>query len=136
MSMRSGSIVIGFLISLGCISVVLSQGRGPRDLQPPSAFANIADQQARSRALFLEVAKVLTNPRCINCHPAGDRPTQGNDMHPHLPAVYRAVGTCQTCHTQENYRLHEGANYRSIPGHPRWGMAPLNMAWQGKTQSE
>jgi hypothetical protein len=134
--MRSGSIFISLLITVGCISGALSQGRGSDDLQPPSAFANITDEQARSRALFSEVAKVLTNPRCINCHPADDRPTQGNDMHPHLPPVYRAVGTCQTCHTQENYRLHEGASYQSIPGHPRWDMAPLSMAWQGKSQSE
>ena len=49
-------------------------------------------------------------------------------MHPHVPPVYRAVGTCQTCHTQENYRLHEGGSYQSIPGHPRWDMAPLSMA--------
>jgi hypothetical protein len=61
-------------------------GGGLRD---PAAFAAIADQAARSRALFTEAAKVITSPRCVNCHPAGDRPTQGNDMHVHMPPVTR-----------------------------------------------
>jgi hypothetical protein len=43
------------------------------ELQAPSAFSDIADRAARSRALFSEAAKVITSPRCMNCHPAGDR---------------------------------------------------------------
>ena len=37
----------------------------------------IADPGARSAAMFTELGKVLTNPRCVNCHPVGDRPLQG-----------------------------------------------------------
>src|SRR5215831_2063614 len=47
-------------------------------LQPPSAFAAISDPAARSRAIFVQAAKVLTHPRCMNCHPATDRVLQGN----------------------------------------------------------
>src|SRR5215470_9032023 len=82
------------------------------DLRAPSAFANVADAQARSRAMFSEAAKVIMGPRCMNCHPAGDRPLQGNDKHPHLPPVVRGeagVGgpgnQCVACHTQANYTL-------------------------------
>ena len=46
-------------------------------LRPQSAFTDIADRAARSRALFAEAAKVITSPRCMNCHPAGDSPSQG-----------------------------------------------------------
>jgi hypothetical protein len=106
------------------------------DLRSLSAFTNIADSQERSRALFSEISKVLTNPRCINCHPAGDRPTQGDDRHEHLPPVYRGAGLCMTCHTDRNYTLMERASYRSIPGHPRWDLAPVEMAWQGKSVRE
>jgi hypothetical protein len=114
------------------------------DLRAPSAFANIADAQARSRALFSEAAKVIMGPRCMNCHPAGDRPLQGNDKHPHLPPVVRGeagVGgpgnQCVACHTQANYTLLERATtYESIPGHPRWGLAPIEMAWEGKSAAE
>ena len=42
-------------------------------LASPDSFAAIADTTARSAALFAELGKVLTHPRCVNCHPAGDR---------------------------------------------------------------
>jgi hypothetical protein len=29
---------------------------------------------------FMDVYKVLTSPRCMNCHPAGDVPLQGDDI--------------------------------------------------------
>jgi hypothetical protein len=103
------------------------------ELRPPSAFEGISDRDARSRAMFTEIGKVLTHARCINCHPAGDRPTQDNDMRPHQPPAWRTAGTCFTCHTNRNYTLHERATYRSIPGHDRWFLAPIEMAWQGKT---
>ena len=32
---------------------------------------------------FMEVYKVLMSPRCMNCHPAGDVPLQGDDSHIH-----------------------------------------------------
>jgi len=28
------------------------------------------------------------------------------------------------------------ASFESIPGHPRWGLAPIEMAWEGKTIGE
>jgi hypothetical protein len=133
-----------FLSSLACVatlaatpSLAQTQGGG---LQAPSAFQSIGDPAQRSRALFTEAAKVITSPRCMNCHPAADRPTQGNDKHEHRPPVVRGdngigVGgnTCNACHSEHNFTLHEGASYASIPGHPRWGMAPIEMAWQGKS---
>ncbi len=27
----------------------------------------------------------------------------------------------------------EKATYQSIPGHPRWGLAPIEMAWEGRS---
>jgi hypothetical protein len=61
----------------------------PEGLPPPSAFSDIADRAARSRALFAEAAKVITSPRCMNCHPAGDNPSQGDTEHVHRPAAFR-----------------------------------------------
>ena len=103
------------------------------------------DQQARSRALFTEAAKVIMNPRCMNCHPASDRPTQGNDMHPHLPQVTRGAdgggvpgNTCGACHMDRNVPIFAGqqTTFQSMPGHPRWGLAPIEMAWEGKSAGE
>jgi hypothetical protein len=111
-----------------------------RAYRSSSPFATIQDSTERSRALFAEAAKVLMHPRCTNCHPAGDCPLQGNDQHPHQPAAWRgqdglgvAGNRCASCHTDHNFALDEGATYRSIPGHPRWQLAPIEMAWEGKS---
>jgi hypothetical protein len=136
------------LTSLACAAALASmqsfaQTQASNGLRDPSTFASIGDQAARSRALFAEAGKVIMSPRCMNCHPAGDRPTQGNDMHAHVPQVTRGDGglgvpgnTCSACHTDHNFTLAEHASYGSIPGHLRWGLAPIEMAWQGKSLGE
>ena len=103
-------------------------------LQTPQSFDSIADQKGRSQALFVEAGKVIMSPRCQNCHPNGDRPTQGDDMHLHLPMVVRGpenMGAtalrCMTCHQAANFEP------AGVPGNPKWHLAPLSMAWQGKT---
>ncbi len=108
-------------------------------LRPPSAFSSIADARERSAALFVEAGKVLTDARCVNCHPAGNQPLQGDDQHIHVPVALRGaegVGVpgayCATCHMDENVTL-LAAPARSIPGHPRWQLAPPEMAWQGRS---
>ncbi|QDF36360.2 Isoquinoline 1-oxidoreductase subunit [Bradyrhizobium symbiodeficiens] len=127
--------------------VVAMAGSRPSGADPSSAsttlrnaagFSSISNQADRSRALFEEIGKVLTNPRCMNCHPAGDHPLQGDDSHEHVPPIWRAETghyevSCSGCHSGKNFSLHEAATYRSIPGHPRWGFAPLSMAWEGKS---
>ena len=61
-------------------------------LKAPAEFQSIADPADRSRAIFLEVAKVITHPRCMNCHPAGEHPLQGADHHEHMPPAWRGEG--------------------------------------------
>ena len=84
----------------------------PRDLRPLASFSGISDKAERSRALFNEIAKVVTHPRCMNCHPAGNHPLQGDDRHEHLPPVPRGEAglgvaglNCATCHTERNFTL-------------------------------
>lgn len=120
------------------------RAQSTNDLRGPSDFANIQDTAARSKALFNESARVITSPRCMNCHPAGNRPLQGDDKHVHEPPVERgpagtgvAGNTCAGCHNERNFTLPVPAStYESIPGHPRWGLAPVEMAWEGKSVSE
>src|SRR3954454_23192016 len=76
-------------------------------LKAPSEFQSIANPAERSRAIFTEVGRVLTHPRCMNCHPAGEHPLQGADHHEHRPVVWRNdtgnLGTpCGECHTEQN----------------------------------
>lgn len=110
-------------------------------LQPPSAFQNIADSKARSAALFTEAAKVLQHPRCLNCHPVTREPTQGDDMHPHVPKLQIGDnhGTkalpCSSCHGPTNSET-IGSRVRSVPGTTGWALAPASMAWQTLTVSQ
>ena len=104
-------------------------------LQPLSAFAAIADDTQRARALFAEIGKVIQHPRCVNCHPRTERPLQGEEGALHQPWVVRGAGgmgaagmVCLTCHNAENFR--------NVPGHPRWHLAPAEMAWEGKSLTE
>ena len=101
-------------------------------LSGPDAFADISDEAERSAAMFTEMGKVLTHPRCVNCHPVGDTPTQGDDMQAHSPPLVRgdadfgAPGmTCNTCHGPQNVALTSGQG--SIPGHEPWMIAPVSM---------
>jgi hypothetical protein len=114
----------------------IAAGQQGRDLKPVAAFARIADQRARSVALFREMGKVIQHPRCLNCHPRGDRPTQTEAMLPHSPPVLRgATGDgvpgleCATCHGGTNAAF--ATQRGSVPGDPHWKLAPIEMAWQG-----
>src|SRR5689334_23569453 len=40
---------------------------------------------------FIEVYKVLMSPRCMNCHPSGDVPLQGDDSHLHNMLPIRSI---------------------------------------------
>jgi hypothetical protein len=109
----------------------------PATLAAPDSFANLSDTAARSAALFTEADKVLSSPRCVNCHPAGDRPLQGDAQRLHQPPVERgsdgfgtAAMRCSTCHQDANF------DPAGVPGHAHWHLAPGEMAWQGKTAGE
>ncbi len=111
-------------------------------LQPASAFNGVIDRNARSLALYAEAAKVITHPRCINCHPVDNIPRQGAAMKPHSPPITGALDghgpagqRCSTCHGVRNFEV-GGDNIQSIPGNPKWALAPAKMAWQGKTPGE
>jgi ketosteroid isomerase-like protein len=111
-------------------------------LKAPAEFSGIADPSARSVALFAEALRVIQHPRCLNCHPSTGRPTQGEDLHPHVPYMeggkdgHGARGlTCHACHQADNVST-EGAAIPTVPGNAHWALAPASMAWQDKTPAE
>ena len=111
-----------------------SASRPIDDLRAPETFASIGDRSARSVALFLEASRVLTSPRCINCHPADDTPRQGDDHLIHDPPVARGPADlgvpgleCTSCHQDKSSEL------ARVPGAPSWHLAPKQMAWLGKS---
>ena len=117
---------------LFAVAGLAEEHAGDEGLAAPAAFAGIADEAERSRALFTEAGKVMLHPRCINCHPAGDVPLQGEDMRTHEPPVRRGLGgtgvvgmRCRACHMRENF------DPGGVPGAHQWALAPRKMAWEG-----
>jgi hypothetical protein len=118
--------------TLGRSAEPRSEARSSVTLRSAASFDEIAEPTRRSAALFAEAGKVLQHQRCVNCHPATDRPLQGDARQPHEPRVRRGADghgvagmRCTTCHT--------GANFdpAGIPGNPHWHLAPASMAWEG-----
>lgn len=86
----------------------------------------------RARLLWSTIiGPVVTFHRCVNCHRAGDSPTQGDDRHTHVPAVTRQTD-CRQCHGNQN-----GATAGSPPGaFGHWRMPPPSFAFAGKSAEQ
>jgi len=89
---------------------------------------------------FMDVYKVLMSPRCMNCHPSGDVPLQGDDSHIHTMLPQRGKDgkgvyamKCMNCHQPTNL---EGLN--KPPGNPNWHLPPANMkmVFEGRTPNQ
>jgi hypothetical protein len=123
---------------LMCALTAYAVADGPSEtLATPESFASIADPAARSAAIFTELGKVLTHPRCLNCHPSGDRPRQGDVSRLHQPPVERGADgfglpamRCPICHQAANF------DPGGVPGNPIWHLAPREMGWEGRTLAE
>jgi hypothetical protein len=83
---------------------------------------------------------VLQHPRCVNCHPAGDVPLQGDDHRPHAQNVQRGPDgeglyamRCSTCHQEHNL-----AGPKLPPGAPHWKLPTKEtpLVFEGRSSSE
>lgn len=116
------------LLLFGCMMLIGSATIQTVDKKPSPQEAEEA---------FDLMMKVLTHKRCVNCHPAGDAPLQGEDSHIHNFYVQRGSENhgmpglqCKSCHLEKNNDL------SGVPGAPNWSLAPIEMAWEGKTRVE
>lgn len=89
---------------------------------------------------FMQVYPVLMSPRCMNCHPSGEVPLQGEDSHVHAMQPQRgpdgkgvSAMKCANCHQASNV-----PGLHTPPGNPNWHMpsADMKMVFQGKTPRE
>jgi len=121
---RLGAVVV--VSGLAFWSVCGREDRGRVSAQSPD--------DDRSLRAFSIVASVLTSPRCVNCHIAGDSPLQGDSSLVHTMNVKRGPdgrGTpamrCTNCHQDENSQQLHGP-----PGRPGWRLPPPDkrLAWQ------
>lgn len=100
---------------------------------------NIKDSIASQKA-FLVAYDVLMSPRCMNCHPKGDVPLQGDDSHLHTQGIIRGndgkgvyAVKCTSCHQDKNT---PGLNMP--PGNDPWKLPPadMKMIFEGKSPRE
>jgi hypothetical protein len=131
------ALLSGGLLTAAPMGVADNPAPSAADLRTVESFAEISDAARRSAALFTEAGKVILHPRCVNCHPATDRPLQGDAARLHEPPVRRGTDghgvpalRCTTCHTSANYDV------VGVPGHPEWRVAPLVMAWEGRSLAQ
>jgi mono/diheme cytochrome c family protein len=129
---------VGNLVSGAFLILAFSIG-APAYQDQERRAANQKDD-AGARAAFLAAYNVFMHPRCMNCHPAGDGPLQGDDSHPHSQNVKRGPDgkgkyalKCANCHQLTNL---PGENMP--PGNPNWRLPPPEMplVFEGKTAGE
>ncbi len=132
--------VKGILVA-GCLSLVaLIQPFRWTAPSSASGASTVVYDDATSCAAFQQAYKVFMHPRCMNCHPSGNVPLQGDDSHPHAQNVKRGPDgkgkyalKCANCHQDTNL---PGENMP--PGNPNWHLPPpeMKMVFQGKTPGE
>lgn len=128
--------VMGVLISaIALMSYGFDENKSLLSEEKPVAKDSIASVRA-----FEDVYRVLMSPRCMNCHPAGDIPLQGDDSHLHAMFPKRGKDgkglyamKCSNCHQTAN-----APGVHTPPGNPEWHLPPSNMkmVFQGKTPRE
>lgn len=113
------------LLGFGCSGEKQDDPDGP-SARPEAAASN-----------FDVIAQVLRHPRCLNCHPSGDRPRVGDEAKLHPQNVQRGPENtgmpgmhCSTCHQSENQATAQ------LPGAPHWSLAPRSMGWEGLSDRE
>lgn len=96
--------------------------------------------EAESKEAFIAAYKVFMHPRCMNCHPAGDVPLQGDDKRLHPQGVKRGADgkglfalKCKNCHQDAHI-----AGEHMPPGAASWHLPPANlkMVFEGKSPKQ
>ncbi len=134
--MRSITISNSILISAPILVLIVLYAFTFQEMEGHPAEKPQQEEMTPEEA-FEVMMQVLTHKRCINCHPDGDRPLQGEDSHFHHLGVVRGPDghglpayQCNSCHQDRNN------NFSGVPGAPHWHLAPKSMAWEGLSPGE
>jgi hypothetical protein len=139
-SLKKWTGILGFLmLFIAAGSSFIKPSGSIRDGGTKPAEEKVPDSVLSKKA-FLEVYKVLMSPRCMNCHPSGDAPLQGDDSRIHTQGVLRGPEgkglyalKCSNCHQPKNT-----PGLHMPPGNPKWQLPPpqTKMVFQGRTPRE
>ncbi|HYS82903.1 MAG TPA: Isoquinoline 1-oxidoreductase subunit [Anaeromyxobacteraceae bacterium] len=124
---------------LGATLAALASGCSHPTGSAPAPVQAAAASPQSAAASFETVKAVLQSPRCVNCHPVGDAPLQGDDSHVHLQNIQRgdhgsgvAGLSCAACHGRANPPASYGSH--APPGvSTEWRLPPADtkMIFQG-----
>jgi cytochrome c5 len=129
--------VIGVLLTMVGIMAFALHSDEKKSSVPVSKLPVVKKDSVASVKAFKQVYTVLMSARCMNCHPSGDIPLQGDDSHLHTMSPKRGVDgkgvyamKCSNCHQATNT-----PGLHTPPGNPNWHLPPadMKMVFQGKT---
>ena len=127
------------LTNLVLVGLLIFSGYSFKNRQGNSA-TELKAEEVKSLEAFENVYKVLMSPRCMNCHPAGDIPLQGDEQKLHSMSPMRGVDgkgiltlKCSNCHAPEGV-----PGDHTPPGNPDWHLPPadMKMVFEGKSPRE
>ena len=127
--------IIGIMSSV-VATMAFTLNKESEEARVPPAPIVTKDSTASVKA-FKQVYTVLMSARCMNCHPSGDIPLQGEDSHLHTMQPRRGVDgkgvyamKCSNCHQPANT-----PGLHTPPGNPNWHLPPadMKMVFQGRT---
>ncbi|KKX52201.1 MULTISPECIES: hypothetical protein [Sphingobacterium] len=128
--------VIGLFLTV-LVSAFTSDSRSENTLERDT---RVKKDSIQSVEAFKKVYAVLQSPRCVNCHPSGDIPLQGDERKLHAMFPKRGpegkgmlTMKCNNCHQDENT-----AGLKTPPGSPNWHLPPedMKMVFEGKSAYE
>src|SRR5262249_30535708 len=83
--------LVAFCLLTGCYACIRFSTAAADDYTVKPAVAEQTTEEAGAIAAFNAAYLVFSHPRCVNCHPSGNAPLQGDDGHPHAFRVQRGT---------------------------------------------
>jgi hypothetical protein len=125
------------LLATGALAAISLRCAAPGGDRPAPARDG---DRATAVAAWEVVHGVLQHPRCLNCHPSGNAPLQGDDSRPHAQNVQRGhegkglyAMRCDTCHSTRNT-----PGEHMPPGAANWHLPreEMPLVFEGRTSAE
>jgi hypothetical protein len=136
---KSSRGALGLALALGATALLHAQcGSSPATEERAPASPTAA--KVAAAAAWEVVYSVLRHPRCVNCHPAGEQPLQGDDSRAHGQNVVRGpegLGRfalrCENCHLDHNQ-----GEAGLPPGAPGWHLPhpAMPLVFEGRSSTE
>lgn len=135
-NLRALTVICLLSCMVGAMAFTLNKDK-PINVGDKPALPLVKKDSIASVKAFSQVYTVLMSARCMNCHPSGNVPLQGDDSHLHTMLPQRGKDgkgvyamKCANCHQATNT-----PGLHMPPGNPNWHLPPadMRMVFQGKT---